>query len=120
MKRDMELVREILLKLEEHPHGFAPPDIEVEGYSREQIGFHCHLMEEAGLITGNSRTTLADSSPYLESRTMTWAGYEFLDNTKDPNIWQQTRQLVGKLEGASFSVWSAVAAQAVTKSLGIT
>jgi hypothetical protein len=39
MKRDMDLVRKIALLIEEHPSGFAPTNITVEGYSHDQIGY---------------------------------------------------------------------------------
>jgi hypothetical protein len=48
MKRDMDLVRKILLQIEEHPHGFAPNYLAIEDYTQEQIGFHVLLMGEAG------------------------------------------------------------------------
>jgi|GEM_PF-7061885 len=47
MKRDIDLVREILLALEEHDHGYAPKDLEIRGYSKEQIGYHVWLMGRA-------------------------------------------------------------------------
>ena len=40
MKRDMELVRAILLVMWAHPHGFAPTDFTVAGYDQEVIGHH--------------------------------------------------------------------------------
>ena len=33
MKRDMDLVRKILMAVEEHDHGFAPRDVAFDGYS---------------------------------------------------------------------------------------
>ncbi len=36
MKRDMDLIRAMLLAIEAHPTGFAPK-IEISGYTQEQI-----------------------------------------------------------------------------------
>jgi hypothetical protein len=36
MKRDMDLVREILVQIEEHEHGMAPRNLTIEGYYSEQ------------------------------------------------------------------------------------
>ena len=58
----MDLIREILLRLEAHPHGFAPA-LEIEGYTDEQIGSHVALMGQAGLIDAHPITTIADESP---------------------------------------------------------
>lgn len=55
MKRDMNLVREILLALEEDLSGFAPEDMEIKGYTDEQIGYHILLLIEAGFIEAKDR-----------------------------------------------------------------
>ncbi len=39
MKRDMDLVREILLAIDSHEKGYAPQKMEFEGYTDEQIGY---------------------------------------------------------------------------------
>jgi hypothetical protein len=40
MKRDMDLVRQILMVMEDHEHGFAPHPFEVPGYTEEVVGYH--------------------------------------------------------------------------------
>ena len=40
MKRDMDLVRKILMVCADHEHGHAPRNLMIEGYSDEQIGHH--------------------------------------------------------------------------------
>ena len=47
MKRDMDLVRKILLECEQQESGFPPEKLEIEGYSDAQLGYHVHLMGEA-------------------------------------------------------------------------
>jgi hypothetical protein len=42
MKRDMDLVRAILITMENHDKGFAPDVIEIPDYSEEQIGYHIY------------------------------------------------------------------------------
>ena len=44
MKRDMDLVRAILLALEAHPTGFAPADFTIRRYDEDMIGHHLWLM----------------------------------------------------------------------------
>ena len=119
MKRDMDLVRAILTALEEHPHGFAPWDLRIEGYDEDVVGFHCYLMDQAGLITGSDVTSGSSSGPEMKPSALTWEGYEFLGNTQNPELWQQTKDMINGLGGASFSVWSSVAANVVMKNLGL-
>ena len=50
MERDWELCRKILEKAEGY-EGIPRPGIpRIEGYTDEQIGYHCYLLEDAGLL----------------------------------------------------------------------
>lgn len=119
MKRNMDLVRLILIALDEHAHGFAPSKLTIEGFTDEEIGYHCYLMDDAGLIKAIDATTMGSESPYSMPGKLTWEGHEFLDNSKDPNIWQQAKETIDKVGDASFSVWTAVLTKVVSNSLGI-
>ena len=53
MKRDMDLIRELLLKIEDHdPNSSSYDSIEIEGHSPREICEHVRLLESAGLIAG--------------------------------------------------------------------
>jgi hypothetical protein len=79
VKRDMELIRKLVLALEGAPTGYAPDDLEIEGYTDEQVGYHAHLMIDAGLATGSDTTHMGSSSPEAMLTSLTWAGHEFAD-----------------------------------------
>jgi len=90
MKRDMDLVRLILLAIEEEPRGWAPKLV-IEGYSEQQIGFHVQLMGEAGFIKTADVTPRESSSPIGIPVYMRWAGYEFLEAARTPSIWEAAK-----------------------------
>jgi hypothetical protein len=55
MKRDMELIRNILLAVEASPTAWAPSavqELQMEGYTEEEVGYHALLIIEAGLARG--------------------------------------------------------------------
>jgi hypothetical protein len=63
----MDLVREIHLALEQHPHGFAPDELRIDGFTEEQVGYHAYIMGQAGLIRGcggNNRSKLWSGGAY--------------------------------------------------------
>lgn len=91
MKRDMELVRKILMKINDHEHGYAPKNFSVEGYSAAQVGFHCLLLDEAGLIQVVDSSSMGEDSPSAIPLRLTWDGYEFIENAKNENIWSEAR-----------------------------
>lgn len=118
MKRDMDLVRAILLRLDQHPHGFAPP-IEIDGYTDDQIGYHAHLMIQAGLVRGSDVTTHGDSSPQALMSSLTWEGHEFLDAARDPGLWEQAKEVVDRVGTAPIQVWASVLTDLVKRSIGL-
>ncbi|MBI4718739.1 MAG: DUF2513 domain-containing protein [Planctomycetes bacterium] len=88
----MELVRRILLAVEGSPGGFAPREIQLEGYSTRQIAYHAHLMIEAGLIEGIDTTHPGSDGPEAIPRSLTWAGHEFLDAARDDRRWKKAME----------------------------
>lgn len=119
MKRDMDLVREILKSLNEFEHGFAPRELEIEGFTQEQVGYHCLLLHEAGLIEAAESTCISDLSPSAIPVRLTWQGHEFIDNAANEKVWGQAKGAVGKLGEVSFSVWASVLSSLVMQNLGI-
>ena len=55
MKRDLELVRTILLEIEAQPPGQVSFGVNVEGKSDEEVLEHTALLIEAGLVNGQRR-----------------------------------------------------------------
>lgn len=119
MKRDMDLVRSILMTVEEHQHGFAPRDVAFEGFTEEQIGYHAYIMIEGGLVEGADVTTRGSDSPEAIITRLTWAGHEFLESAREPSRWKQAKELIKPVGGASIAVWTAVLTDLVKKNLGL-
>ncbi|EGQ8033675.1 DUF2513 domain-containing protein [Vibrio mimicus] len=85
MKRDMELIRKLLLTIEENPR-----QLEVEGYDKNQVKYHALLLIEAGFLDGNVSDTLANTSvvpSFVSVNRLTWDGHEFLDNIRKEEVW---------------------------------
>jgi hypothetical protein len=99
MKRDMDLIRELLLKLEalDIPAGavrpLSPynPAMAVDGFTPEDIGRHLAMLVSGEFIeTAGSRPFGADGS--LIFRQISWQGHDFLDSVRDPKIWEETKK----------------------------
>lgn len=95
MKRDMELVRKLLVliedKHEEQEELILPNDID-----RNVAANHLVLMEQAGLVKNN--ITYADNKPYWIRSSLTWEGHEFLDSIRNEGIWNKVKEGV-KVKG---------------------
>jgi uncharacterized protein DUF2513 len=100
VKRDMGLVRKLVLAIDDNPTGFAPKDFGLEGYNKEEIGYHLYIMMEAGLIRGAAVTTHGSKSPEAIATGLTWAGHEFADAARDPGRWEKAMQVTKEKAGS--------------------
>lgn len=97
MKRDMEVIRLLLLQQET---GEEPP--ELKAYDEKLIVHNVALMLDAGLIVGHLAED-GDGVPISAAIIrMTWAGHDFLDSTRDPKVWKLAKEKVLK-PGASWT-----------------
>jgi hypothetical protein len=94
LKRDMDLLRSILLKVEESdsPHGCQ---VRIPGYSYEQLYAHAKLAEDAHLIEAKFSLDLRN----FHVLRLTFAGHEFLDEVRNDTRWEKAKALAIKNTG---------------------
>lgn len=102
MKRDPDLIREILLETELSSSLVRGFEITIEGYNPEEITYHIMLLHEAGLIIASDVSTMGHID-FIPVR-LTWAGHEFLDAARDNERWGKTKKAMGKTGGFVVSV----------------
>lgn len=106
MTRDMDLIGNLLLKLAsiETPRGAVfiftgdDPEVAIAGYSRDQIAYHLDLLREAGLLDSPGSQPM-DGITFAR---LSWAGHDFLDSVRDPEIWAKTKK--GALAAGGFTI----------------
>lgn len=113
MKRNKELVKKILLFFEaaDWPHGDY--DVQIDGFSKNEINFHVELLVEAGFIyryetppnekAGASITQRLATMRSSHSSRLTWDGFEFLENAKNDTFWKTAMDKAGDLSFAVFA-----------------
>ncbi len=103
MKRDLDLARSILKKIEECEDPWGLHDSpEIDGYSSSQVSYHIKLLCEAGLIEAEDVSSMGPDGFDWDPGNLTWQGHEFLDAAKDESVWNKARQSVLK-PAASFT-----------------
>lgn len=109
MKRDMDLIRHLLLILADKrgPEMLKAEDIEAEGYSPTEVNYHLNLMFQAGLINGEDvRSTTSTRLIKVIPFDLTWQGHEFLEAVRDPEIWRQAKSGASKAGTAGIEfIW---------------
>lgn len=131
MKRNMDLIRGLLLDIEtnENVNGrFVISDADfgaAGGDSRTAIQYHLRLLLDAGYIEGEDLMKTAASPQnirnMIESASvgnadtsilvtrMTWAGHDFLDTVRDSKVWSQTKEALKGVEGVGIDMLKDVA-----------
>lgn len=118
MKRDMDLVRSLLLFLEarDDPSGIEAGDIRVGEATKTEVQYHLNLMFQAGLINGEPiRSTTSERLIYVIPFDLTWTGHEFLESVRDPEIWRQAKSGASKAGTASIEFIWGLAKAALTR-----
>src|SRR6266481_3138732 len=105
MQRNMDLVRTILMRMENSPTGGAPRNLGIESFPAEQIGYHAHIMMQEGLIEAAEVMQRGSAGPQAIPMSLTWQGHEFLDLVRDQDRWIRGKAIIAKVGGAPISVW---------------
>lgn len=122
MKRDMDLVRAILLELEAVPAGgreMKSPAI-ADRLQRDErtVGEHLRLMADGGLITVTDFPETRNSECWAMG--ITWSGHDFLESVRSDSVWSTVKTKLAKVGGgASIEVTKAIAVATVKETMGL-
>jgi hypothetical protein len=117
LKRDLDLLRNLLLELEKGPEasaaGSAWESFTQAGHELATIHYHVQLLNDAGLIVADE---LVPGQWWPER--ITWAGHEFLDSARDDATWEEALRRVEAGSGAApFEVVHKLLVGMVTESV---
>jgi hypothetical protein len=117
MRRDMDFVREILLRVEAWQPTEAEPSYVVSSERPDDPAFyHVGLLSEARFI----RAVFMNAPPAYFVSGLTWAGHDFLDSVRDDSVWAAVKRRLGSVSGAvSLDVLKAVVTEVVSGRLGL-
>lgn len=108
MKRDMDLVRQILIELEKMEFTGSPVVIPFEGYSETDVHYHVKIMGDANLLDV-WWSDLEGGHTFYYPISITWAGHEFLAAARDDTRFNRAKDVVLEKTGAlSFGVLNAL------------
>ncbi len=92
MKRDMELIRKILIAIVDHPEPMGWVPLEFEGYSDQNVSYQVKLLADQGLIEAT------DCSSQIifawNAKRLTWDGHDFIKAIRDEERWSKAKRWV--------------------------
>lgn len=94
MKRDMELVRKILFKIEDTVDNVAEYNLTIDGYSMEQVAYHCAILNEGEYIHAYQGDYASNKIYSFGVSRLTWEGHEFLDSIRADTVWYKTKEVI--------------------------
>ena len=119
MKRDMELVRTILLESSNSSEWLNAQYFVTDRYSFDLVCYHIDIMREAGLIQASITRVLGGQIVDAEVQRLTWQGQDFLDTVRSKTVWQQVSKTIASTVGTtSIEVVKALAVKVASNMLG--
>ena len=97
MRRNLDLVRALLLEVEKNDDPYEPITPKVAGFSELEVSYHIALMEEAGLVVARDRSAIGVF--YWSATRLTFAGHELLDCVRDETVWNEAKHAVDAAAG---------------------
>ncbi|OZC04016.1 DUF2513 domain-containing protein [Rubricoccus marinus] len=106
MRRDLDLIREILFAVEANGPGVQLDSL---GFHRDRdddltiaaSGYHVDLMLDAGFVVG--QTFGSNGTAYLDwyVARLTHDGADYLDSVRSPEVYRQTKKGLAKVGGSA-------------------
>lgn len=123
MKRDMDLVRDILIKIEadpafngNHARGVSAVSMGITEYTDQEVIYNAVQLVEAGYLEGNVR--MAHAGQVIVTK-LTWRGHEYLDATRDPDIWEKTKAKAKSVTSVGVGMLLEIAKAEIKAKLGL-
>jgi DNA-binding transcriptional ArsR family regulator len=125
MKRDMDLIRDLLLKIEGGQRAFEALSSNVAEMLRvplkapmtddeaDRLSGHLDLLEEAGFIEIETQ----GGGGLYHVRRLTWRGHEYLDTVRDPETWKKTKEGANAVKSWSVDTLKEIAKGLVKKQI---
>lgn len=92
MKRDMDLVRKILISIEECETALGlMNNPEIDGHSGAQISYHISILNDARLLNATSTGSYDNGYDEFYNINLTWEGQDFVDASRNDTVWNKTK-----------------------------
>jgi Hypothetical protein (DUF2513) len=100
MQRDPELLRKILLRIEQVCNGSGFVPLRLEDEDPHAVGYHVRLLEDNDLIVGPASGCVkdgrGDAPPAIAISGLTAKGLDALDSLRDPTVWKKAKEAITK------------------------
>lgn len=101
MKRDFDLIRKLLFKIEKFPASIQKDfncNLNIYGYDKDTLNYHILLLVQAELLNGIIHRSVINKHIEVINETLelTWAGHDFVDSIRNDTIWKKIKLKIDK------------------------
>lgn len=89
MKRDMELIRKLLIDISE---GKAKQELSYDLEEDMIYEYHLDIMQQADLITLDKQGFMGGI--FVGEPRLTWTGNDYLDSIANETVWSKTKEVI--------------------------
>lgn len=124
MKRDIDLVRRILVETEKANKCIDIESLVCDKYPLPAIAYHVELMAAHGLLDAKVDKSWGGEATGGIIKGLTWDGCDYLDAIRDERVWSRTKRVVMEAVGDTTlstikQAASMVALQLIKASIGV-
>jgi hypothetical protein len=99
MKRDLDLVRQLLLQIEALPAG-PPAQYRTSEIEDPVLLAHFELVIAAGLVNGKIALSQGARGDVISISGLTWEGHEWIEMVRSQAVWNETKSTLLARGGA--------------------
>ena len=115
MKRDLDLVRCVLMSAEKADGPIDDATLMNCCGDIGKLAFHVELMQSHGLLAASVERDAFGGPMSVEVCGLTWDGYDYLDAIRSPQVWNKAKEAIAKAVGdTSLSVVKQTCAMVAT------
>ena len=119
MKRDLDLVRQVLLQIEALPAG-PPAQYRTSEIDDPVLLAHFELVIAAGLVNGKIARSQGARGDVISISGLTWEGHEWLEMVRSQALWNEIKSSLLDNGGAlTFELTKAVASKLLRARLAL-
>ena len=130
MKRDLDLIREILFAIEASGPGEAEQAVDrlFEKFGKNEVLYHVALLREAGLVRvvtddENKPVNMAGMNDPVQEvyfpQRLTWEGHEFVDAARDDTKWNKAKETLEKAGAWTVDIAKALLVSYLKQEIGL-
>jgi|SRR5512132_337393 hypothetical protein len=119
MKRDLDLVRQVLLQIEALPAG-PPAQYRTSEIDDPVLLAHFELVIAAGLVNGKIARSQGVRGDVISISGLTWEGHEWIEMVRSETMWDETKSTLLENGGVlTFELTKAVASKLLRARLAL-